>query len=417
VSFYRTLLLWLALAALGALAWELLAQDLGQVVVQWHGYSARTTVAFAIVALLMVNVGLWALWTLVRLPFLAWREHAKRQARNRLVNGLVALHEGRHARAEALLAKAAEDDDARIVARIAAREAATRRGDLLSAAAHQAELTQHAPALAALRNAELLLEQAQPLESLAVLQPQVDDKSLAPRGLLLRAEALVATQRAGDALALIDAIRAGQGLSPDAVTTLERRWQAAALAQSPDADDLQQRWRALPVRLQECDDVIAAYAARAAALGLEAEAATALAEAIDRQWSDARVTQWAALPAARDDTRLARAEPLLAAHATNAALSLAVGRLCRQQRLWGKADEFLHRALAQGAGADAWEELGHVYTAQDQAEAAQASYANALRVARGEPVRPLGGRSLREQIAAEAAPEQRNEHGLPQLRR
>jgi len=28
-------------------------------------------------------------------------------------------------------------------------------------------------------------------------------------------------------------------------------------------------------------------------------------------------------------------------------------------------------------------------------------------------VRPLGGRSLREQIAAEAAPEQRNEHGMP----
>jgi len=163
--------------------------------------------------------------------------------------------------------------------------------------------------------------------------------------------------------------------------------------------------------------VLAANAARAAALGLEAEAATALADAIDRQWSDARVSQWAALPPARDDTRLARTTHWLAAQSTNAALSLAVGRLYQRQLQWHKAEEFLHRAIAQGAGADAWEALGHVFTAQGQAESAQASYANALRVSRGEPARALGGRSLREQIAAEAAPEQRNEHGMPQLPR
>ena len=37
-------------------------------------------------------------------------------------------------------------------------------------------------------------------------------------------------------------------------------------------------------------------------------------------------------------------------------------------------------------------------------------------LARGEPALPLGGRSLREQIADEAVAEQRNEHGMPHLR-
>jgi HemY protein len=417
VSFYRTLLWWLALAALGALAWDLLARDLGEVVIRWHGYTARTTVAFAIISLGLVNVGLWALWTLLRLPFLAWREHAQRQARNRLVNGLIALHEGRNGRAEALLVKATDDDDAGVVARVAAREAAARRGDLLAAAQHQSELLKIAPAIGSLATADVLIGQGQPAEALSVLQPFVDDKTLGPRGQLLRGEALVATGRAHEAIALLDGIRAGQGLSAEAAVAIERRWHAAAIMQSPDANELTRRWQVLPARLLETDDLVASYADRAAALGLEADAATALADALDRQWSDARVLQFAALPAPRDDARLARTERWLLAQPTNAALSLAIGRLSRQRQLWGKADDFLHRAIAQGAGADAWEELGHIHTAQQQADAAQTSYANALRVARGEPELGLSGRSLREQIAAEAAPEQRNEHGMPHLPR
>jgi HemY protein len=82
----------------------------------------------------------------------------------------------------------------------------------------------------------------------------------------------------------------------------------------------------------------------------------------------------------------------------------------------GNAEEMLHRAIAQGAGAEAWEELGNVYTAQDDAARAQACYANALRNLRGEPARSLSGRSLREQIADEAVAEQRDEHGVPHLR-
>ena len=77
---------------------------------------------------------------------------------------------------------------------------------------------------------------------------------------------------------------------------------------------------------------------------------------------------------------------------------------------------YLHRALAQGAGAEAWELLGHAWTAQEDPARAQIAYANALRLARGEAPLALGGRSLREQIADQAVAEYRNEHGIPHLR-
>jgi HemY protein len=122
------------------------------------------------------------------------------------------------------------------------------------------------------------------------------------------------------------------------------------------------------------------------------------------------------LPAAREDARLARAQRWLGDHAASPALALCVGRLCLRAQLLGKAEEMLHRAIAQGSGAEAWEELGSVHTAHNDAGRAQVCYLNALRSLRGEPVCSLEGRSLREQIADEAVAEQRDEHGLPRLR-
>jgi HemY protein len=415
VSHFRTLLWWLLLAAFGALAWELLSLDVGELVIRWHGTTLTTTVAFALIAWLVLWVVAWALWTLVNLPFVGWQRLAQRQARNRLVNGLVALHEGRHARAIALLDRAAEDADSAAVARIAAREAALRQGDFAIAAAEQAALGKIDPLAAAVNAARALLAQGQAREALEVLQPYADRRGLPPRAVHLRGAALVATGRAAEALPLLAALAAEQALSPEQQSALEREWQAATLAQAAHANELEQRWRDASGRSRDSDEVLLAYAQRAGELGLEAEAERVLGQALDTRWSEALVRQYALLPAPREDARLARAQGWLAAQPTSAALALALGRLARRGGLWSQAEEALHRAIALGAGAEAWEELGLAFTAQERADAAQLAYANALRVARGESARPLGGRSLREQIAGEAVAEQRDEHGFPRL--
>lgn len=417
MSLFRTLLWWLLLAAFGALGWELLSPDLGAVVVRWHGSTVTTTVAFFLICWALLWFGLWLLWTLLRLPFTAWQRLAQTQARNRLVNGLVALHEGRHARAEALLDKAAEDGEAASVARLAAREAALRRGDLHASASQQAALAGRDPRAAALNSATDLLAQNQPRLALDVLQRWIDSRQLPPRGLLLQGHALVALGRAAEALPVLAALANEQSLSAEALFALDKQWQAAALQQCTQADQLQQRWQQLAAPVREDERVVLAYAVRAAELGLESEAATALADAVDRRWGETLVGQFSLLPPAREDQRLARAERWLAEHPGSATLSLCLGSLCRRAQRLGKAEELLHRSIAQGGGADAWEELGNIYTAQNNALQAQACYANALRVLRGEPARTLGSRSLREQIADEAVFEQRNEHGLPQLPR
>ena len=104
MNLYRSLLLWLALAVLGALGWHWFSQDLGDVVVRYRGLTYTTTLAYFVLAWGLLWFALWALWWLLRLPFKAWRRHAHALARNRLVSGLEALHQGRWQRAEQLLA-------------------------------------------------------------------------------------------------------------------------------------------------------------------------------------------------------------------------------------------------------------------------------------------------------------------------
>ncbi len=413
---FRTLLWWLALAAFGALAWDLLSPDVGELVIRWQGTTLHTTIAFALVAWLLLWFALWALWTLLNLPFVGWSRLAQRQARNRLVNGLIALHEGRHARAIALLDRAAEDAESAAVARIAAREAALRQGDLATAAAEQAALGKVDPLAAALNAARAQLTQGNAREALEILQPHAERRNLPPRALQLRGTALVAAERAIEAMPLLPGLEAEASDSPEQFATMERQWQAAALSQAAHANELQQRWQSVLPRTRDSEAVLLAYARRAGELGLEQEAARVLGDAVEAHWSEPLVHQFAILPAPTPDGRLGRAQGWLGAHATSPALALALGHLARRAALWSQAEEALHRAIALGAGAEAWEELGFVHTACERAEAAQACYANALRAARGERARPLGGRSLRDQIADEAVAEHRDEHGFPRLR-
>jgi HemY protein len=90
--------------------------------------------------------------------------------------------------------------------------------------------------------------------------------------------------------------------------------------------------------------------------------------------------------------------------------------MARLQGQWPQAQEFLHRALAQGASADAWEELGHGFVAAGQEELARRSYANALNAKRGVATAELPGRDLKQKIYDQAVVEERDEHGVPRLR-
>lgn len=412
---FRTVLLWIVLALVGALLAQLLLADPGYVLVRFRGIDYTSTVASAVLIVLAVLVGAWVLWTLLTLPVRSWRRHRDGRARARLGEGLDALHHGHYARAEDLLAQAADDDSVQASARLAAARAALARGDRGAAQRQLDALGPRHAAAQALARAELALADGRPTDALVALDAP-EAQPLPPRGLALRAQALAVSGQAAQAYGLLGALRQQQALPVSELERLQAQWAAASLQQAGDANVLAERWEVLSKELRAEPDIVAAYAQRAAALRWDDAATGAIEQALDTRWDESLAVLYGELPVGRLDPRRSHAERWLQAHPASPAVLLTLARLARAQGQWPQAEDYLHRALAQGAGADAWEELGHGLAAGGDDAAARLAYANALRVQRAQAPLELPGRDMRQRIHDEAVIEERDAHGMPRLR-
>jgi HemY protein len=419
MKFFRNLLLLLALAVIGALAWQPFVHDDSQVIVNLRHWTYTTNVSRALLLLGIALLVVWIVAWLVRLPLRLWRGYRHKQHRARLAGGLLALHEGRWLRAEKSLEHAANDPAMRLPARLGAARAARERGDTAAVERHlQAAATDNGDAGVALDRADDLMRNGRPAEAAAVLDAVAAKNSLPPRAMVLRARALAASGRAFDAYGTLGALRTAQALSNADYAVLELALAQQSLREAPDANALADRWDRLLAPLRSQPDVIAAYADRASAFQLEDAAASAIENGLNSQWSEALALQYGRIPSGRltaAGARLAVAEGWFRAHSDSPALGITLGRLSREQNLWGKAEGYLHRAIAQGGGSEAWEELGNVYVAQGDDAHARQCYANALHAARGDAVEELPGRDIKERIFDESVIEERSEHGVPRL--
>ena len=128
------------------------------------------------------------------------------------------------------------------------------------------------------------------------------------------------------------------------------------------------------------------------------------------------MTLYGRLPVGKLDSRRASAQHWLHAHPASPALLVTLGRLARQQGQWTAAQEFLHRAVAQGAGAEAWEELAVGFNEAGDTASAQHYHANAVKAARGDVPVKLPVRDMRQEIHDAAVVEERDAHGVPRLK-
>ncbi|GAB2499149.1 heme biosynthesis HemY N-terminal domain-containing protein [Pseudoxanthomonas sangjuensis] len=411
-------ILLLALALAGALALHWYGErshSLGEVLVRAGGYELHATLLGALLALLLAALLLWLCWKLVSAPFRAWGRRSRKRARARLIEGLELLHGGHWQRAEKLLEQAGEDAEVGTVARIAAARAAAARDDEAAVQRHLAALSGRGAGALALARAERARAKRQPGEALSVLAAP-DAQPLPPRGLALQAEALAASNRAGEAYGLLGALKQQQALAAAAFAALESRLAAQAMREAADANALAERWETLPKNLRTEPAIVAAYAERAAALHWDDAAARSVEQALETRWDESLAALYGRLPIDKTDSRRASAQRWLASHPDSPALLVTLAQLARRQGQWPQAQDFLRRALNAGAGAEAWEELGHGFAAAGDDALSRRSYANALHARRGEATEELASRDLKQKIQDEAVAEERDEHGVPRLR-
>ncbi len=420
MNLFRNLLFWIVLALVGALAAQLLVQDPGALMLDFRGTRYTTTLAAAILMGLGIWLGLWLVWKMLSLPIVTLRRRRRRAARGKLVEGLGALELGHWSRAGKLLDDAARQPFAvrygvAQLAHAGAARAAAASGDVALAQSHLDSLTASHPVTRAVIAAELALADGRSADALALLEiPEI--QPLPPRGLLLRAGALAASGDVGEAYGLLGAMRQQKVMPASQLDALESQWATAALIEAGDANILADRWESLPKAFRSDPAAVTAYAERAAALRWEDAAAKSVERALDERWDDSLAALYGRLPIGQLEHRRQHAERWLQAHPASPGLLLALARICRLQGQWPQAEAYLHRAIAQGAGSDAWEELGDGFAQSGDEARGRMAYANALHASRGEPVIDMPGRDMRQQIHDMAVIEERDEHGMPRLR-
>lgn len=141
-----------------------------------------------------------------------------------------------------------------------------------------------------------------------------------------------------------------------------------------DAGALLNYWRGLPAPDRRSTRLAGETARLLSAAGDCLHAQRIIEDALDEEWDSSLLAVYGECKGGDVLGRIAQAEDWLKHHPRDAQLLLVLGRLCRQQQLWGKAQSYLEASLSQQPTRAAHVELAQLFDALERAEAANAHY-------------------------------------------
>jgi len=340
-----------------------IAKHSGYVLIAYGSFRYQSGLWAALGALVGIVLAVWLLRYLIGLVLTSsgvvnpWsRRNRRRRTRIAVEQGQLDLAEGRWASAQRHLHRAAEAERQPLLYYLGAARAANELGrsedsdNLLERALErqpQAELA------IALTHAQLQMDRGEAdgaLETLLAMHERHPH-----HGQVLRLLQRLYLQR-GDWPALIrllPELRKGKVLPANELAELEQRaWgQNLNLATTREEDSqsarqaLERAWQQLTSAQRQEPQLVLAYAEQLRQVGAQGEAEQVLRAALKRQY-ESHLARLYGLVRGEDPARqLQTAEGWLKDHPQDPSLLLTLGRLSLQNRLWGKARDYLESSL------------------------------------------------------------------------
>jgi HemY protein len=315
----------------------------------------------------------------------ARRRAQQERARGKHDAAVVALLEGRYGRsrqfAEESLAIPQSSGLAALVGARAALEARDFDGAMMLLSRADAQVT----ALAVPRlmlEAEIKLEQRQPVEALAVLQTLKKEAGLHTAALRLELRALQGAGHYAEIPALVDQLVKRKVYGVEEGELLRAAAHAQVLrSRIQDAAGMRAYWTRLSDAQQRQPRIALAAARGFLAQGGDREAADVLIKSLDRHWDPALLELFAQCHAPDPTRQLEQAERWLLEHNQDATLLHVLGTLCQRQQLWGKAQTYLEASVALEPTYRTHLSLGELHAGLGRNAEANAHLAAALRLA------------------------------------
>lgn len=169
-----------------------------------------------------------------------------------------------------------------------------------------------------------------------------------------------------------------KAMTPEQATPLRQRAQREILAQikarGEAGGELERFLRALPDPDRLDPRLVLNAAPLLCAAGNHAEAARLIEDALEARWDSDLAATYGDCHGSDTLARIAHAERWLHAHPRDAKLLLTLGRLCRRQGLWGKAQSYLDASLSVQPSRWAHLESAALLDQIDQADRANSHY-------------------------------------------
>ncbi|MCP4334582.1 MAG: tetratricopeptide repeat protein [Gammaproteobacteria bacterium] len=377
-------LLILVIIALGAVL--LVRDDPGFVLLRYRDYSVETSLAFALVALIVLVIAVYyavrflrGLW---RLPGAMQRQSQNRRfskSRRQLNQGLIDLAEGRFEQAENHLMRLVDFSESPLVHYLAAARAAQLQGkhdarDSYLKAAHEAN--PGAELAIGVTQAELQLAHQQTEQALATLTHL---HSVAPRHdyvTMLLARAYLELEDWQALVKILPDVRRKKLLKESRLREMEIAGYCGVLERATsDQQSFDKTWSKVPKVLRSDAMMMRFYIdTMARKRWHNSNAEQLLLKSLDNKWDNGLIEAYGRFEARDANAQLARVEKWIDDFGHNESLLLALGRISMRARLWGKAQGYLEASIGAKATPAACLALAELFEQQLQQPDKAAEY-------------------------------------------
>ncbi len=364
----------------------LVRDDPGFVMLRYRGLEVSSSLATALVALIVVVIAIYYLVRLIRglwrMPAAVQRQSQNRRyakARRQLNQGLIDLAEGRFGQAENHLMRLVDFSESPLVHYLMAARAAQLQGkhdarDSYLMAAHEAN--PDAELAIGVTQAELQLAHQQTEQALATLMHL---HGIAPRHdyvTMLLARVYHELEDWPALVELLPDVRRKKLLRPDRLREMEHAGYCGTLKRvASSQSDAEKAWAALPKHLQSDASMMRCYLDLMARQRWYSSSAEQLIQkSLDSRWDDELIEVFGRFESRDANAQLARAEKWIDDFGHNENLLLALGRISMRARLWGKAQGYFEASIGVRATPAACLELAELFEKELQQPVKAAEY-------------------------------------------
>ena len=198
-------------------------------------------------------------------------------------------------------------------------------------------------------------------------------RHIAALRLALRAQQALGNWR--EVLRLVRQLEKSRALSAEQATPLRMRAYLEVLRSlGLDAGAVADYWREIPPAERRSPRLATAAARLLIAADDCENAQRVIEDALDEEWDSSLLEVYAECRCGDVLGRIAQAENWLRRQPRDVQLLLALGRLCRQQRLWGKAQSYLEASISIAPSRLAHLELGELFDQLERTDEANRHY-------------------------------------------